>query len=87
MDCNLVWFVLTVKGVLVVFFLGRVIGGVAGWRDLPGVDEPPSTSVTKIMQNSALAAVGWRYGPDIPLQVCFQGPDASVRRSQYMVIY
>ncbi|GKT66272.1 hypothetical protein ColTof4_02984 [Colletotrichum tofieldiae] len=29
------------------------------------------------MQNSALAAVGWRYGPDIPLQVCFQGPDAS----------
>ncbi|KXH63046.1 hypothetical protein CSAL01_06839 [Colletotrichum salicis] len=39
------------------------------------------------MQNSAVSAVGWRYGSDITLQVFFQGTDGSLRRSQYMTIY
>ncbi|OHE94938.1 hypothetical protein CORC01_09732 [Colletotrichum orchidophilum] len=85
---------------LVVLVLGGVIGGVVAWRvtanrnqqskaGVPGSvsGDTPSTNATKIMQNSALSAVGWRYGSDITLQVFFQGPDNSLRRSQYMTIY
>ncbi|KAF9878206.1 hypothetical protein CkaCkLH20_04244 [Colletotrichum karsti] len=45
------------------------------------------TSATKIVPNSGLAAVGWRVGTDITLQVWFQGPDTSLRRSEYKTIY
>ncbi|KAK1954705.1 hypothetical protein LY78DRAFT_435400 [Colletotrichum sublineola] len=86
-------------GGLIVLVLGGIVGGIIGWKvvenhsqqpaeNLPGaVGSPLSTSATKIMQNSALAAVGWRFGPDITLQVFFQGADASMRRSQYMSLF
>ncbi|EFQ33104.1 hypothetical protein CGRA01v4_13249 [Colletotrichum graminicola] len=92
------WLLFGIGG-LVVLVLGGVVGGIAEWKvianqsqqlteNLPGaVGDPPSTSATKIMQNSALAAVGWRFGADITLQVFFQGPDASMRRSQYMPLF
>ncbi|KAK1975680.1 hypothetical protein LZ30DRAFT_572121, partial [Colletotrichum cereale] len=92
------WLLFGIGG-LVVLVLGGVVGGIAAWKvvanqsrqpteNLPGdVGDAPSTSATKIMQNSALAAVGWRFGPDITLQVFFQGPDASMRRAQYMSLF
>ncbi|KAK2001675.1 hypothetical protein LX36DRAFT_734272 [Colletotrichum falcatum] len=72
-------------GSLAVLVLGRV----NPTENLPGAvgDPPPSTSATKIMQNSALAAVGWLFGPDITLQAFFQSPNASMRRSQYMSLF
>ncbi|KAK1457700.1 hypothetical protein CMEL01_15683 [Colletotrichum melonis] len=93
------WYI-AITVALVVLILGGVIGGVAAWRVTvnrsaqsqtggPGSvnGDAPSTSATKIMQNSAVSAVGWRYGSDITLQVFFQGADGSLRRSQYMTIY
>ncbi|WYZ43308.1 hypothetical protein EsH8_VI_001007 [Colletotrichum jinshuiense] len=86
------WFLVGLGG-LVVFVLGGVIGGVSAWkitanRDqqttdiLPGaVGDTSSTNATKIMQNSALTALGWRYGADITLQLFFQGPDNALRRN------
>ncbi|KAF6805331.1 hypothetical protein CMUS01_14644, partial [Colletotrichum musicola] len=46
-----------------------------------------SGNATQIMQNSALAAVGWRIGSDFTVQLFFQGPDSRLRRLQYTTLY
>ncbi|KAF5485070.1 hypothetical protein CGCS363_v014003 [Colletotrichum siamense] len=92
------WLLIVLGGVAT-FVLAGVVGGIAGWKitsnqnqepapTVPGSDgSTPSTSATKIVPNSGLAAVGYRYGTDITLHVWLQGPDSLLRRLQYMSIY
>lgn len=62
-------------------------GGSGGGGKGGGGGTSSSSNATEIMQNSALAAVGWRFGSDVTLQVLFQGPDSTLRRLQYMTLY
>lgn len=66
---------------------GKGGGGGGGGGKTSGGGITVSGNATKIMQNSALAAVGWRMGPDFTVQLFFQGPDSRLRRLQYTTLY